>query len=83
MKVVRKKINKEDTDISDNVLSESVLRDVIVDKNEVTESIKDQLIENSNSEKCVPRKNLVYLKTHKTASSAVQVHIVLKYFFLN
>jgi len=57
---------------SDNVLSESVLRDVIVDKNEVTESIKDQLIENSNSEKCVPRKNLVYLKTHKTASSAVQ-----------
>ena len=52
-----------------------VPENVIIDKNYINK--------NSDDEKCIARKNMVYLKTHKTASSAVQVFIVLKYFYLN
>ena len=58
---------KEDTDVPENVPSQSVLKNVLVDRNEIKND------ENSDGEKCKARKNVVYLKTHKTASSAVQV----------
>jgi len=51
------------------VPSESLLNEVKSDK---SETVKDKVSENTNSKSCQPRKNLVYFKTHKTASSAVQ-----------
>ena len=66
----------EQLDVPENVPSPNVLKNVIVDRNEIKEK------ENSDGEKCIARKNLVYLKTHNTSSSAVQAYIALKYFIL-
>ena len=67
------KIQTEIQIVQETVSNKVKLKEVNIDKYELNKIVEDKTSENTNNESCQPRKNLVYLKTHKTASSAVQV----------